>query len=306
MLNEYYQNIGIKGFIERYGLVNALKRGIFMATPIHMVNDYEMKKILWQKHASKKIEKYIKYAEIAPDGIKYKKKEVDDPIWIFWNTGMGNAPEIIKKCYESVKKNTEKEIIVLDEQNVEEYIVMPECIELKKKQGKISLAIYADLIRFCLLAHYGGIWIDATVYMTDEIPKEIIDSDFWTFQNSLGLVNNPALYPVWFIRAKKDNEIIKKIRNIAFAFWMKNSYAPEYLLSNIIFTKVLSMNEEYTKKMPYMNSDYSEYLVKKIGEEYTEEKFEWIKKMTSIHKITYKLDPTINKKGSIYRYILEH
>ena len=58
--------------------------------------------------------------------------------------------------------------------------------------------------------------------------------------------------------------------------------------------------------MLYLNSDYSEYLVKVLGDEYTEEKIEWIKKLTSIHKITYKLDPAINKEGSIYRYILEH
>ena len=30
MLNDYYQNIGVKGFIQRYGIVNAVKRGAFM------------------------------------------------------------------------------------------------------------------------------------------------------------------------------------------------------------------------------------------------------------------------------------
>jgi hypothetical protein len=29
MLNDYYQNIGMKGFIQRYGIVNAVKRGAF-------------------------------------------------------------------------------------------------------------------------------------------------------------------------------------------------------------------------------------------------------------------------------------
>lgn len=97
-----------------------------------------------------------------------------------------------------------------------------------------------------------------------------------------------------------------QIRNIAFAYWENNKYVVEYLLPNIIFTLVLNMNPNVKKNMLYLNSDYSEYLVKVLGDEYTEEKIEWIKKMTSIHKITYKLDPTINKKGSIYRYILEH
>ena len=41
MLNDYYQNIGMKGFIQRYGIVNAVKRGAFMFIKLHLVKDYE-------------------------------------------------------------------------------------------------------------------------------------------------------------------------------------------------------------------------------------------------------------------------
>lgn len=36
MLNDYYQNIGMKGFIQRYGIVNAVKRGAFMFIKLHL------------------------------------------------------------------------------------------------------------------------------------------------------------------------------------------------------------------------------------------------------------------------------
>ena len=39
--------------------------------------------------------------------------------------------------------------------------------------------------------------------------------------------------------------------------------------------------------MPYLNSDYSEYLVRVLGDKFTEEKFNWIKRLTGIHKLTY-------------------
>lgn len=42
MLNDYYQNIGMKGFIQRYGIVNAVKRGAFMFIKLHLVKDYEV------------------------------------------------------------------------------------------------------------------------------------------------------------------------------------------------------------------------------------------------------------------------
>ena len=46
MLNDYYQNIGMKGFIQRYGIVNAVKRGAFMFIKLHLVKDYEVRKVL--------------------------------------------------------------------------------------------------------------------------------------------------------------------------------------------------------------------------------------------------------------------
>ena len=49
MLNDYYQNIGMKGFIQRYGIVNAVKRGAFMFIKLHLVKDYEVRKVLWQE-----------------------------------------------------------------------------------------------------------------------------------------------------------------------------------------------------------------------------------------------------------------
>lgn len=55
MLNDYYQNIGMKGFIQRYGIVNAVKRGAFMFIKLHLVKDYEVRKVLWQERASTKI-----------------------------------------------------------------------------------------------------------------------------------------------------------------------------------------------------------------------------------------------------------
>ena len=66
-----FQNIGINAYLKRYGLKNGLLRGIYMANPIHIVRDYENKKLLYYYHAKKYIKNhYEKYAdEIAQYGI---------------------------------------------------------------------------------------------------------------------------------------------------------------------------------------------------------------------------------------------
>lgn len=49
---------------------------------------------------------------------------------------------------------------------------------------------------------------------------------------------------------------------------------------------------------------HSEYLVKALADDYSEEKWNWIKKLTGIHKLTYKLETAINRKDSFYQHII--
>ena len=142
------------------------------------------------------------------------------------------------------------------------------------------------------------------MYLTDPIPDMILNSDFFAVRNSLLLIDNPVLYPAWFLHAKKENNTIREIRNVAFAYWLKNEHVIEYLLPNLIITLVVKSNSEVEQAIPYMNSDYSEYLVKVLADDYSEEKWNWIKKLTGIHKLTYKLETAINRKDSFYQHII--
>ena len=306
MLNDYYQNIGMKGFIQRYGIANAVKRGAFMFIKLHLVKDYEVRKVLWQERASSKIKLYLKYKYTDVQGLSFPENDVENPIWIYWNKGIEQAPIIVQKCYESVCEYSNQKIILLNDQNLADYIRLPDYIEKKKDAGQIPMAGYADLMRFALLEHYGGTWIDSTVYLTDMLPNAILNSEFFAIRNSLLLIDNPVLYPAWFLHARKGNKTIREIRNVAFAYWLKNEHVIEYLLPNLIITNVVKSDPEAEKKIPYMNSDYSEYLVKVLGDDFSTDMWEWITGLTGIHKLTYKLSDSINRNNSFYRYILEN
>lgn len=304
MLNEYYQNVGLKGYFDRYGLVNGLKRGVFNANPIHLVKDYEIKKVLWQKKASKYVSKYIKYKDKNPEGLIFNCKDVpENPVWVFWNTGMANAPEIVKACFETLKKYSGGTAIALDANCISDYVVFPEYIKEKAENGNIPMAGYTDLMRFALLEHYGGTWIDATVYLSAPISQVILNTDFFALRNSMCLVENPVLYPAWFLHAKANNQTIREIRNVAFAYWTKENHVIEYLLPNLIITELIH-GTDVEKNMPYLNTDYSEYLIRCLGDEYSKEKLDWIFELTNIHKLTYKLDPSIAANETIYSELL--
>lgn len=305
MLNDYYQNVGLKGYFNRYGIWNGIKRGLFNAMPMHFVKDYEIKKVLWQKSASKYVRKYIKYKDKNPEGLEFNCLNIpENPVWVFWNSGMDNAPDIVKACYRALEKNSGGTVIVLDEHNIDEYVIFPGYIKEKVDNGNIPMAGYTDLMRFALLEHYGGTWIDSTVYLSGPISPVILNSDFFVLRNSMMLIENPVLYPAWFLHSKAGNETIREIRNVAFAYWSKEQHVIEYLLPNLIITELIK-GTDVERNMPYLSTDYSEYLIKRIADNYIQEQAEWIKSLTNIHKLSYKLNMGVNRDNSIYRHLVE-
>ena len=195
-------------------------------------------------------------------------------------------------------------VIVLDEHNIDEYVIFPNYIKKKVDNGNIPMAGYTDLMRFALLEHYGGTWIDSTVYLSGTILPSILNTDFFALRNTMMLVDNPVLYPAWFLHSKAGNKSIREIRNVAFAYWSKEQHVNEYLLPNLIITELIR-GTDVENNMPYLSTDYSEYLIKCLGDEYSKEKLDWIFELTSIHKLSYKLDASIAKENTIYSKIVK-
>lgn len=68
----------------------------------------------------------------------------------------------------------------------------------------------------------------------------------------------------------------------------------------------MSSSPEVERKMPYLNRDYSEYLVRVLVDMFTKEKFNLIKRLTGIHKLTYKLEISIDKEETVYHYLVRN
>lgn len=152
----------------------------FLRNPLHIVKDYELRKLLWQSGGAQRFaKKYLRFRDTVPEKLTFPENQVDEPIWLFWNTGLEQAPEIVKTCYQSIKKYAGRQVVLLTENNVQNYINMPDYLNEKLKSGVLPLAIYTDLMRVALLEHYGGTWMDATILLTDEISQEILNSDFF-------------------------------------------------------------------------------------------------------------------------------
>ena len=92
-------------------------------------------------------------------------EKLRNKIWICWWQGIENAPEIVKACVESIKRNAgEYEVIVITDDNCKDYVQFPDWLEGKMENEIFSRTHYSDLLRMSILAKYGGIWIDSTFF----------------------------------------------------------------------------------------------------------------------------------------------
>ena len=98
----------------------------FLHNPLHIVKDYELRKLLWQSGGTEVCKKYLKFRDTVPEKLTFPETQVDEPIWLFWNTGLEQAPEIVKTCYQSIKKYAGRQVVLLTENNVQNYINMPD------------------------------------------------------------------------------------------------------------------------------------------------------------------------------------
>lgn len=130
---------------------------------------------------------------------------------------------------------TDREIIVLTEDNYRDYVVFPEYIQKKIDNGVITRTHMSDLLRTELLLQYGGTWIDATVMITGSLPGYMLDSDLFFYQClKPGLDGHPTKMSNWFISAEKNNRILRLTIELLYNYW-KNIIS----LLTILFIMIL-------------------------------------------------------------------
>ena len=140
----------------------------------------------------RKIERITRYLEkeFKPICDKYADIEyvpsrpIPRIIWIMWWQGEESAPEIVKMCIASIRRNANGAIVTMvSKENYRDYVELPEYVLKKHEAGIISFAHLADIMRVFLISQYGGLWLDATIYVSRPIPHDIYKKDFYSLHS---------------------------------------------------------------------------------------------------------------------------
>jgi hypothetical protein len=95
----------------------------------------------------------------------------------------------------------------------------------------------------------------------------------------------------WLIYSKNANNIIlQETQNLLFKYWKDHNYLLNYFLMHLFVKMVSEYYQEEWKQIPYYDQINQHLLQMELLDEYNEKRFNQIKELSSIHKLTYKLD----------------
>ena len=190
---------------------------------------------------------------IQPEPINTTLNTPSRIIWICWFQGVESAPALVKRCIESVQRNTpDAQVAILTDDNIPDYLTLPEHITSKYKAGLISKAQYSDIVRCSLLYQYGGIWMDATVFMTKAVPESFYENTFSSLRfDSNENALSQGYWTAYFLAGQKGNTLVKLVRDILYRYWEQHDKLIEYFLIDYSF---LYAREKYLQFREMMDA----------------------------------------------------
>ena len=250
------------------------------------------------------------------------KKEVTKKfpkiIWTMWQQGGAQMPETVKATVKTIKEFAERsgcEFHLLTNENLERFVNIPKDITEKYNKKELTAAHYSDIVRFSLLYQYGGIWMDATLFVSPYATLEIFEGDFFS-------LNHPPTHPEqiertigdfkwsgFFLAGQKGGPHFKRIRDLYIYYVRKYPIFIHYLMMDYFILSEYKLNEEFkvsVDDLPILAPAERVWFLRDHADKFFDEK-EWeeVLKMTPIMKTTYKINKDTLIPGS-YHYKLFH
>ena len=264
MLQNDFKNHNIDIGISRF--VSSVARGTSVGTRA----ENQIQKKIYDKLFNKFKDILIRYQEYSST-CEYDQNA---PIWVFWMQGYESAPAIVKKCFDSIKSSTTHPVHLITSENISQYYFFPDYIKEKYASGIITHAQFSDILRMTLLAEYGGLWIDATIFIPIQISESVFQFEFFTCKRDIkdsGYVSE-CRWTSFLNGCQKGCVIQKAAKDLFFEYWKMNNYLIDYLLVDYILLLIyrnIPKAKELIDNLPYNNPQIEE-LQNRMNEIYDE------------------------------------
>ena len=299
-------------------VINSLEnyKGNLVVIDSNVLNNYDNQEIYYED-CIEDVREFLDRSDYNVSQLKETTVDADTKLyaWTCWWQGEEEAPELVKACINSQKKNLPSEVehIVITEKNCESYVHFPERIIKKVQDGSITLTTFSDMLREKLLYEYGGVWFDATVLIHKPFPIDYFRLPLYTCKGKEYHFSSYSHWSLWCMGGVKKNSIFKFLFDL-FCVYYKYQEKIKYYLTVDYFIKaameyVVGAKELYDD-IPY-NNEGADRLATYLKDEYSPTLYAELTKNTYLSKLTTKHFDGRNgadfqgfSKTSIYSYII--
>ncbi len=267
----------------------------------------------YKEKGSQNIIKYLykNYYNLLPNDTKVEMLDSDFKVWIFWWQGKESMPDIVKACFNSVQKIYTNRVVLITKENFKQYVDIPNYILEKLDKKIMTITHFSDILRACLLSIYGGIWLDATIYLAGDITQDLINLPFYTNNIQDGDKYNGYVskgrWSAFFMSGAKNNPIFVGLRDIFFEYWKTHNYLIDYFLIDYCICMMydnVPVVKELIDKVPVNNKEIHTFL-NILFEKYDKNLYNQLTKTTKIFKLSWKIsEEDKNIEGTFYKHIL--
>ena len=235
-------------------------------------------------------------------------------IWVCWLQGLEQAPDVVKKCIGNLQlfhgENCTIHLITL--KNYHHFVTLPQHIEEKFQEQRMKPAHFSDVLRLCLLAKYGGVWIDSTVLILKPLPDDVFRERFFTLKSQS---YDPASsisggkWTTFFIASASEYLPVLFLRDLLIQYWQDHDTELDYFLFDhaiSIAYQQLPAFKYQIDKLGYFGN-HRHLLMPLLLKEYSEEANRAITEdPVQIYKLTYKINLQLaTRHHSFYRHYIQ-
>lgn len=229
-------------------------------------------------------------------------RENDGPIWVMWWQGIDeHTPPIVRACVNSICRHANgRSVNVITKDSLNSFVMIDSDIMDKLQRGAISITTLSDIVRFALLYKYGGIWMDATMYLTRDLDSSIARYRFYSIPNhEVAPVRNWTGY---FMGGMKGNPLFSLMYQAFVKLYTQTNRIPDYFMIDIMlsaaYTHIPSVRQ-MIDEVP-QNNIHRFYLVNHLADRDIN-----LPKDTYVYKLTYKGIGYLDEQDdTVYRRIL--
>lgn len=228
-------------------------------------------------------------------------------IWLCWWQGEDLMTPLVRECCARIKRfNPNKQVIVITENNMEQYVTFPEYILEKYHKGIISKTHMSDLLRAELLARYGGAWMDATIYTFSSIPERCYEKTLYTgkckYNKKDYNVSRNRWTTYFWVSPWPEHTLFRFISDFWQAYWKDHDTLTEYFLTDYVIDLGYRTIPFIRKELDAVDTggcgENFWILLHKLRDDYSIDEMKNIQQKNWMQKLSYKGEDRIQKQAA--------